>query len=77
VEKEAPPRVQRTQVASSNIQSIGYHPPTQTLEVEFLSGRIYQYFDVPETVYQAFMEASSKGRFLASGIKGAYRYARL
>ena len=37
----------RIQVRSSNIRSIGYDQKTQTLEVEFLKGGVYQYFDVP------------------------------
>jgi hypothetical protein len=67
----------RTPVSSSNIASIGYDAKTLTLEVEFRDGSIYQYFDVPETVYQEFMRASSKGRFLHANIKGNYRYARV
>jgi len=68
--------MRRTPVGSSNIASIGFDPPTSTLEVEFTNGRVYQYFDVPERLYQAFLSADSKGGFLAAQIKGAYRYAR-
>ena len=42
----------RNQVASSNIRSIGYDMQTQTLEVEFLSGWVYQYYGVPEFLHQ-------------------------
>lgn len=31
----------RTPVASSALASVGYDPSTQTLEVEFRSGRVY------------------------------------
>jgi len=47
------------------------------LEVEFTSCSVYQYFDVPEAVYQEFMHASSKGQFLHANIKNNYRYARV
>lgn len=68
----------RTPVTSSTVASIGYDAQTQTLEVEFTKeGRIYQYFDVPKAVHNAFLASDSKGRFLASQIKGVYRYARL
>jgi hypothetical protein len=67
----------RTPVASSNIASIGYDPRNLTLEVEFTDGSIYQYFDVPEAVYQEFMRAGSKGKFLHANIKGSYRYVKL
>ncbi len=67
----------RTPVSSSNIASIGYDQKTQTLEVEFLKSGVYQYFDVPQAVYEEFIKAESKGKYLANQIKGNYRYARV
>ena len=67
----------RNQVASSNIRSIGYDMQTQTLEVGFLSGWVYQYYGVPEFIYQEIMQASSKGQFLNQYIKNAYPYSRV
>ncbi|MDA2939146.1 KTSC domain-containing protein [Acidobacteria bacterium AH-259-A15] len=67
----------RTPVDSSNIASIGYDPQTLTLELEFTSGRVYQYFDVPSTTHEQLMQAESKGKFFNAQIKGIYRYARL
>ena len=64
----------RTPVTSSNIQSIGYDPATQTLEVGFHHGGVYQYFGVPESEFKGLMAASSKGSFLAARIKGRFRY---
>ncbi len=66
-----------TPVSSSNIARIGYHSVSMTLEIEFLTGSIYQYFDVPETVHQELMAASSHGKFFNANIKGVYRYAKL
>lgn len=67
----------RTPVSSSNVESVGYDAETQTLEIAFLSGGIYQYFDVPQHVYDALMSAPSAGNFLHEQIKGVYRYARV
>ncbi|MEW6081858.1 MAG: KTSC domain-containing protein [Bacillota bacterium] len=67
----------RTPVTSSSVASIGYDSNTMTLEVEFTSGSIYQYYDVPENVYQEFMRASSKGQFLHANIRHNYRYTKL
>ena len=67
----------RNQVASSNIRSIGYDMQSQTLEVEFLSGWVYQYYGVPEFLHQQIMQASSKGQFLNQYIKNAYPYSRV
>ena len=63
-------------VASSNLASVGYDAVTQTLEVEFLSGSIYQYYDVPENMHRQLLEASSKGRFFHQYIRNAYPYSR-
>ena len=67
----------RRQVASSNIRGIGYDIPTQTLEVEFMSGWVYQYYGVPENLYQQIMQAASKGQFLNQYIKNAFPYSRV
>jgi hypothetical protein len=67
----------RVAVASSNIASIGYEPELFILEVEFLNGTVYQYYDVPPEVYEAFLAAGSKGSFHHRNIRNVYRYARV
>lgn len=67
----------RTQVNSSNIQSIGYDTTVATLEVEFTSGDVYQYFNVPDHLYQQFFNASSHGQFLNDNIRYNYRYQKI
>lgn len=67
----------RQAVTSSNIASIGYDANSQTLEVEFLNGGVYQYFDVPQYIYDGIMNADSHGQYLAQNIKGAYRYSKV
>ncbi|MEQ8228166.1 MAG: KTSC domain-containing protein [Rhodospirillales bacterium] len=69
--------MERYSVASSNIASIGYDEPSQTLEVEFLNGTIYQYYGIPQNVHDQLMQAGSKGRFLNTYIKNAYGYSRV
>lgn len=69
--------MQRQQVSSSNIASIGYDAASHVLEVEFHNGSVYQYYDVPPAVYEALMSAASHGTFLNANIKGVYRYERL
>ncbi|HML52734.1 MAG TPA: DUF853 family protein [Solidesulfovibrio magneticus] len=64
-------------VTSSSVQSVGYDSSSQTLEVEFQNGSIYQYYNVPEEVFMALMEASSKGKFLAYQIKNVFPYSRV
>jgi hypothetical protein len=62
---------------SSNVAAIRYDSEQSLLEVEFLNGARYQYYDVPEQVAQAFEQAESKGVFLAQSIKGHFRYSRV
>lgn len=69
--------MKREHVESSNIESIGYEEKSQTLEIEFLNGGIYQYFDVPKSIYDGLMVASSCGEYLAANIKGSFRYSRV
>ena len=70
--------MKRTPVAnSSNIASAGCDAETQTMEVEFTSGNVYEYFDVPQTVYEELMRAESVGKFMNAQVKGVYRFARL
>ena len=69
--------MERQIVNSSNIRSIGYDRLSAILEVEFESGSIYQYFGVPEYLYDLLMASSSKGQFLNDNIKFSYRYQKI
>ena len=70
-------KVQRYSVASSNLASVGYDPATQTLEIEFLSRSVYQYYNVPENIYRQLMAAGSKGKFFHQYIRNVYPYSRV
>jgi hypothetical protein len=63
-------------VTSSNVIAIGYDSNTLTLEIEFKDGGVYQYFDVPGTVYQELMRAGSIGQFMHANIRNNYRYIK-
>lgn len=67
----------RNYVASSNLTSVGYDEPTQTLEVEFSNGTIYQYYNVTAVLFEQLMQSPSKGQFLNIYIKNAYPYSRV
>ncbi|MEG0518600.1 MAG: KTSC domain-containing protein [Bacteroidales bacterium] len=65
-------------VVSSNIAAIGYDQNSSTLEVRFNNGGIYHYHNVPLSIYNNLMAASSHGGYLASHIiKGGYRYTKI
>jgi len=67
----------RIPVNSSNIESIGYDDSSQTLEISFLNGGIYQYYGVPYKIYQGLMNADSHGRFLHQNIKNKFSYTKI
>jgi hypothetical protein len=69
--------MERTPVNSSDIHAIGYDAETQTLEVEFIKGAVYQYTGVPPNEHEAIMNADSKGRYFNANIKGRYPHAKL
>ena len=70
--------MERKRVSSSNLASVGYDPETKTLEIEFLNGGLYQYFNVPESIYNGLMAASSRGSYFDQYVKkGGYRYKKI
>ena len=69
--------MKREKVSSSNIASIGYDAENQILEIEFNHGGVYQYFDVPESEYNALMNASSHGSYFSANIRNDYEYQKI
>lgn len=67
----------RQSVVSSNVSSVGYDEDQQILEVQFRTGAIYQYYNVPVSIYRGLMGASSHGSFLNKHIKGVYGYNKV
>lgn len=74
--------MKRLPVRSSNLASVGYDPTSSTLEVEFNSGDIYQYFEVPAKIHAGMLAAAeqgaSVGQYFDRNVKKAgYRYLKL
>ena len=69
--------MQREQVSSSNIRSIGYELNSKTLEIEFRDGGIYQYFNVGSNIYNKMISAPSIGSFFHKYIKGKYNWQKV
>jgi hypothetical protein len=74
----------RQQVDSSNIISIGYDPETQILEVEFGKvypedphNRIYRYSEVPAEIHAALMAHPSHGYYHNINIAYEFPYERI
>lgn len=62
----------RTTVSSSVIATIGYDAASNVLEVEFRTGRVYQYFMVPRSAYESLLTAKSVGRYFNTRIRDRY-----
>lgn len=69
--------MKRKPVQSSSISSIGYDNESQILEIEFKNGSLYHYFDIPQSIFDQLMNASSHGTYLNRTIKGSYNYRRI
>ena len=69
--------MRRDPISSSNIAAVGYDPSSETLEIEFTSGGVYQYYNVPLSIYEALLAAPSKGSFFAAQIRDRFSYARV
>lgn len=57
---------------STAIRRFSYRPERHALDVEFVSGRRYRYFGVPEGLASQFRSAFSKGRFFNARIRDDY-----
>jgi len=65
-------------VSSRNLLAVGYDIADSTLYVRFRrGGRTYSYANVPDSVYEALMAASSKGRYFNYRIRYRYQTTRL
>lgn len=62
-------------VKSSNIESVGYE--NENLYIQYQSGAIYKYKNVPKVIYESLIDSDSKGRFMNSEIKNKYLFERL
>jgi hypothetical protein len=64
-------------VDSSNIERIGYDSKSNTLRIEFKSNRTYDYFNVPEGVFEELKQAPSVGKYHAAYIKNYYTFNQI
>jgi hypothetical protein len=70
-------RVPMVRMNSSSIAAAGYDDRRHALRLRYVSGGMYDYLDVPVSVFQELLDAPSKGRFVNWYIKPRYRFARL
>ena len=69
--------MERKRVNSSKVRSVGYDEKSQTLEVEFSKGQVYQYVKVYPEVYRRFMAAPNPTSFYDDKIAEEYTGRRV
>lgn len=62
---------------SQNIKGIDYDENSKEMTIQFTSGGLYSYQNVPKSIYGKFLKAKSKGSFFADYVKNVYEYERL
>ena len=61
---------------SSVIRDFDYDAAEHRLDVQFVSGRRYSYFDVPSEVVEEMRAAASRGSYFNRRIRDRYRFIR-
>ncbi len=61
-------------VKSSMMTHVDYDDERNELEITFVGGKTYRYFDVPPDVHTGLWDAVSKGEFFNERIKDRYAY---
>jgi len=62
-------------VESTTLLAMGYDETREILQLEFRSHSVYRYFEVPVSVYEGLVAASSKGRCFNGMIRGRFPYS--
>ena len=66
----------RQSVSSANLSSVGFDKNTETLEVQFQNGSVFQYHNVPAETHKQLMQARSVGSFFSSNIKNTFEHSK-
>ncbi len=67
----------RFPIPSTEITQVGYQEDSETLEIQFIKGEVYQFFNVPSSVFDEFMSAPSKEGYYHSKIGERFPCSRI
>jgi hypothetical protein len=62
---------------STAIRRVFYRAAARELDVEFVTGRVYRYFAVPEAVATGFARYRSKGAYFNRALRDRFRFEEL
>jgi len=69
--------MRRRPVTSTSVRSVGYDMSTGTLELEYVNGSVYQYYEVPQPIYAGLLAAASIGNYVNTEIKPYFDFAEV
>jgi KTSC domain len=67
----------RTAVTANGIAQVGYDDGSEILEIEFSSGKVFQFFNVPQKMFNQLMTASQKEIYYEREIYDRFPYQRI
>ena len=63
--------------SSTSVAAAAYNASARLLQIQFCSGTVYQYSEVPPETYRQLLQAPSKGTYFNQAIRGRFQYARV
>lgn len=67
----------RTAIASPGIEQLGYEEGSEILEIKFVSGTVYEFYNVPLKMYEQLMSSPRKEFYYESNILVRFPYKRI
>jgi len=67
----------RTGVAVNGISQVGYEDGSEILEIEFASGKVFQFFNVPPKTFHQLMDSEFKEFYYQNNIHERFPYKRI
>ena len=64
-------------VTSSKIKAVYFDAQAMILKIEFLRDGLFEYYGVPERIFNELLEADSPGLFFKRFIKDKFRYVKV
>jgi len=69
--------IERKPVKSHTILTMGFDKLTKTLQVEFRNKAVYDYYDVPEFLYERSLTKNSINTYLNKAVYNKYKYKKV
>ena len=67
----------RTAITANGIAQVGYEDGSEILEIEFTSGNVFQFFNVPPRMFHQLMDTPFKEFYYQNNIHDRFPYKRI